>query len=606
MTLSPRAERRPFAARDALAVSAWFGLATGIGEVLLLAGIKLSTGRFAFVSQDTLWMAPLAYLVIALLVPGLLLALVVPRVPDRLQWRIAIGVPATLAGLLLLLMLPGFDPRGALLLALGFGIALGRLSGDRWRRTVRRTLPVLFGLVLLSAAAMVLGRWVRERRMLAALPAAPATPNVLLLVLDTVRSFDLSLYGYARETTPRISAWAREGVVFDRAIAPAPWTLPSHAAMFTGHNAHEMAADYFAPLEEDKPTLATLLAASGYQTAGFVANANYCGWETGLQRGFSHYEDWPISLEQMAWSTSLGRLLSRDRSFRRMIGTTEKLARKSAADVHQDFFDWLDGREPNRPFFAFLNYFDAHQPYLPPAPYDTLWGPVRSDGYPHRAQPATPDHRGYRESDLVPARNDYNRAIAYLDAQIGAMLDELGRRGLRENTIIILVGDHGEEFAEHGLVEHGGSLYRQALQVPLVITGPGRVPAGLRVAAPVSTRALPATVLELLGIPGAPVPGRSLARAWEGDTTSGDTVVTELSFAANLAEWIPVSRGTMRSVVVDGFHYIRLGDGTEELYDFERDSTEQVNLAGDSSYAATLDHGRQTLEAVLRAAPPAR
>jgi arylsulfatase A-like enzyme len=168
------------------------------------------------------------------------------------------------------------------------------------------------------------------------------------------------------------------------------------------------------------------------------------------------------------------------------------------------------------------------------------------------------------------------------------------------------VGDHGEEFAEHGLVEHGGSLYRQALQVPLVITGPGRVPAGLRVAAPVSTRALPATVLELLGIPGAPVPGRSLARAWEGDTTSGDTVVTELSFAANLAEWIPVSRGTMRSVVVDGFHYIRLGDGTEELYDFERDSTQQVNLAGDSSYAATLDHGRQTLEAVLRAAPPAR
>jgi arylsulfatase A-like enzyme len=231
---------------------------------------------------------------------------------------------------------------------------------------------------------------------------------------------------------------------------------------------------------------------------------------------------------------------------------------------------------------------------------------VHSDGYPHRAQPATPDHPGYRESELVPARNDYNRAIAYLDAQIGAMLDELGRRGLRENTIIILVGDHGEEFAEHGLVEHGGSLYRQAIQVPLVITGPGRVPAGLRVAQPVSTRALAATVLELLGISGELVPGRSLARTWEGDTTAGDTIVTELSFAANLAEWIPVSRGTMRSVVVNGFHYIRLGDGAEELYDFLRDSTERVNLAADTSYTAALAAGRRTLDAVLRAAPPAR
>ncbi len=606
MTTTPHSAARPLTARDVLVVSAWFGLATGIGEVLMLVGIKLSTGRFAFVSQDALWMAPLAYMAMALAVPGLFLWAIVPRLPQSLQWKVAIGLPGTLGSLLLLLMLPGFDPRGALLLALGVGVGLGRLSGDRWHRIVRRTLPVLLGLVLLSAAGMVLGRWVRERRMLAALPEAPATPNVLFLVLDTVRSFDMSLYGYARETTPRIAAWAREGVVFDRAIAPAPWTLPSHAAMFTGRHPHELEADYFAPLEDGKATLASVLAAHGYQTAGFVANANYCGWETGLQRGFSHYEDWPISLAQMAWSTSLGRLLSRDRSFRRRIGTTEKLARKSAADIHRNFFRWLDDRQTERPFFAFLNYFDAHQPYLPPAPYDTLWGPVHSDGYPRRAEPATPDHPGYRESDLVPARNDYNRAIAYLDAQLGAMFDELSRRGLRENTIIILVSDHGEEFAEHGLVEHGGSLYRQSLQVPLVITGPGRVPAGLRVAQPVSTRALSATVFELLGISGVPMPGGSLSRMWQGDTTARDTIVTELGFAANLAEWIPVSRGTMRSVVLDGFHYIRLGDGTEELYDFLGDSTEQRNLAGDTSYATALAAGRRTLDAVLSAAPPVR
>ena len=606
MTMTSGDTMRPLTARDAFALSAWFGLVTGLGEVVLLVGIKLATGRFAFVSQDALWMAPLAYLALALVVPGLLLAVAGPRLPLRFQWRIAAGLPGALGGLLLLMLLPGFDPRGALLLALGIGVVLGRLSADGWRRRVARSLPILLGLVLLSAVGMMTGRWVRERRMLAVLPAAAATPNVLLLVLDTVRSFDMSLYGYGRETTPRIAEWARQGVVFDRAISPAPWTLPAHAAMMTGHHAHELQADYFAPLEDGKPTLATVLAAHGYQTAGFVANANYCGWETGLQRGFSHYEDWPISLQQMAWSTSLGRLLSRDRGFRRMIGTTEKLARKSAADVQQDFFHWLDGRETNRPFFAFLNYFDAHQPYLPPPPYDTLWGPVHSDGYPHRAEPATPDHPGYRESDLVPARNDYNRATAYLDAQIGAMLDELGRRGLRENTIIILVGDHGEEFAEHGVVEHGGSLYRQAIQVPLVIAAPGHVPAGLRVRQPISTRQLPATVLDLLGITDAVLPGRSLVPLWHSDTTIVDTLVTELSFAANLAEWIPVSRGTMRSVVVNGFHYIRAGDGGEELYDFLRDSTERNNLAGDSSYAGPLTTGRRALDAVLHTVPPVR
>ena len=606
MTAAPRPATRPLAAQAVLALAAWFGLVTGIGEVLMLAGIKLSTGRFAFVSLDTVWMAPLTYAALALVVPGLLLVVVVPRIPQRLQSWIAIGVLATFGGVLLLLMVPGFDPRGALPLAIGIGVMLGRLPGDRWSRLVRRSLPPLLALVLLTGAGMAVGRWVRERRMLAALPVAPTTPNVLLLVLDTVRSFDLSLYGYPRETTPRITAWAREGVVFDRAISAAPWTLPAHAAMFTGRQAHELEADYFAPLEGGKPTLATVLAAHGYLTAGFVANANYCGWETGLQRGFAHYEDWPISLAQMAWSTSLGRLLSRDRDFRRRIGTTQKLARKSAADIHRDFFHWLDGREADRPFFAFLNYFDAHQPYLPPAPYDTLWGPVRSDGYPHRAEPPTPDHPGYRESDLVPARNDYNRATAYLDAQIGAMLDDLGRRGLREHTIIILVGDHGEEFAEHGVVEHGGSLYRQAIQVPLVIAAPGRIPAGLRVAQPVSTRAVSATVLDLLGIAGTPLPGGSLTRTWRGDTTTSDTIVTELGYAAKLAEWIPVSRGTMRSVVLNGYHYIRAGDGTEELYDFLRDSIERVNLAGDRDFAAPLQAGRQALDAVLHAAPPVR
>ena len=112
MTTPVRPMARRFTSLDVLALCAWFGLVTGIGEVLMLAGIKLSTGRFAFVSQDAVWMAPLAYAALVLVVPGVLLVVIVPRIPERHQWPIAIGVLATLGAALLLLMVPGFDPRG--------------------------------------------------------------------------------------------------------------------------------------------------------------------------------------------------------------------------------------------------------------------------------------------------------------------------------------------------------------------------------------------------------------------------------------------------------------------------------------------------------------
>ena len=164
-------------------------------------------------------------------------------------------------------------------------------------RLVRRTIPVLVGAVL---AIMLLcsggepGRSTRRCRD-CRLPL-PMPGMCSVIVWDTVRAGNLSLHGYGRRTSPSLERLAARGVRFDQAFATAPWTLPSHSSLFTGRWPHELTADWRVPLDETYPTLAEYLAAQGYDTAGFVANLDYCSRETGLSRGFAHYEDYPIEL----------------------------------------------------------------------------------------------------------------------------------------------------------------------------------------------------------------------------------------------------------------------------------------------------------------------
>ena len=141
-------------------------------------------------------------------------------------------------------------------------------------------------------------------------------------------------------------------------MATAPWTLPSHAGMFTGRWPHELSADWFHALDSTHPTLAETLRARGYNTAGFVANTLYCGSETGLSRGFNHYEDYSISPGELLLSSSLGRTIANNSRLRQLTGYHNIVNAKDAATVNADFLDWVSRNQ--RPFFAFLNYFDAH------------------------------------------------------------------------------------------------------------------------------------------------------------------------------------------------------------------------------------------------------
>lgn len=597
---------------DALRPRTWLatglaaGLATGLLEALVLLLRRVGFGELIHVSAQFGWMAPVGDLVL-FLPPALLIAGLARLRPGLMPVRFGLAIFIWLGASALLFLIPGFSRPAALLLAAGIGWQGGRLLGGSAAAVERRALPalaVLLTLVLLIAGSSLGLAWWRERRALARLPAPPAGhPNVLLLILDTVRADHLSLYGYGRETTPELEKLALRGTRFAHPFSTAPWTLPSHASLLTGRYPHDLSADWLTPLDRRAPTLAEVFSNRGYRTGAFVANVGYLSWEFGLERGFAHYHDFPISPRVILACTAVGRQLDRSLRLRRLIGSDQHLVRIGAPAISRAFLRWVD-RSPGRPFFAFLNYYDAHDPYLPPPPYDR-----RFSGTP-RPNNLSPLHRYLAHPSKVlpsPATvaaeiDQYDGALAYLDHELGRLFAELGRRGLLQNTVVLITADHGEEFGEHGVFDHGNSLYRPSVEVPLLVVYPPRVPAAVTVNRPVSLRDVAATLVDLAGFDqGSPIPGASLARFWQGGTTGSDSpVLSEVSRGIRTPAWYPVSRGNMQSLVALGYRYIRNDGGGEELFDAGHDPAERADLAGADSSRAALEKLRGLLQHALR------
>lgn len=563
---------------NVLRLALWFGLLTGIGEVLLLAIRKYVLHRFLFVSMDSVWMTPLAN-VILFLAAGVLLIVLRAILPGKLKPS-PVLVFTTLAAFTILLMYGPLSRLAILVLALGLGVQVARMTRRRdagFDRLVRRTLPVFTLIVLAAGIGLRVWMATGERRSRGDAVARPGVPNVLFIVLDTIRSWNLSVYGYHRPTTPELQRWMADGLRFNHALSTTSWTLPSHATMFTGRWPHELSADWLTPLDRAQPTLAELLSSEGYASAGFVANTTYTSYESGLGRGFGHYRDYPVTSAQVILSSGLGRYLAGSRFMRR------KLLRVSAEDINRNFLGWLDGREAERPFFVFLNYLDGHGPYQPPAPYDTLFSEPGSSVYIENLREDTPA-REWTPIARQAALDKYDESIAYLDAQLGRLFAELKRRGLWDNTLVVITSDHGEEFGEREIFYHGNSLYRASLEVPLLVRLPGSVPAGVEVSSAVSLRDVAATVLDLAGAESSgKLPGRSLARFWNGrlDSTVTDTLLMELSYSPRLPRGTPIARGPMKSILIDNMRLISNGDGREELYDFTRDRKDSLDLVAD-------------------------
>jgi len=601
-------------------LATWFGLAAGLTEVALFGVKRILLNRIIRVSRDVIWMAPLTDVVLCL-IPAAVLVLLALRFERLRTLKVTATVVAFPAVLTVILHYHPIHIIAKLALAAGIAAVVGRgmeawprragrligWTSLSWRRHVPddpdpSDLPVIDRRRFLLAASVTVGALaggtrgflrLREWSRLRTLPASTANaPNVLLIVMDTVRARSLSLYGYERRTTPELERWAARGVTFDHAYSTAPWTLPSHASMFTGRWHHELSADWDDPLDDAYPTLAGFLAGHGYATVAFTANPAYTTWETGLDRGFARYDDFPQTPTQALGSSELGILIgcgTRNEigcRLRKPLGWYELLGRKHGASVRAEFLDWLgDGRRA-RPFFAFLNFFDAHAPYLPPEPYATRF----AEPLP-RANPMQLDLPDWKWTpDQVEAeRNEYDSAIAYIDAQVGRLLDDLDARGILDETIVIITSDHGEEFMEHGVMSHGNSLYAPALHVPLIVINGPRAPAGRRVDAAVSLRDIARTVCDLTGTGPSPFPGTSLSAFWDGGEAPAGPLYAKVSGRTFRPPDHPVSHGDMYSVMRDGDHYIRRGDGETELYDVRVDPWEEDDRIGrDTAIADSL------------------
>lgn len=608
--------------------AAWFGLVAGGLELTALAVQDAYDLRVTVADIRTnrhhLWMAPFADL---LLIGGLAAPLgLLGRIwPRTRRARLAVGLLAWPALLAPLLAIRGLHPAAALVLALGLAVRAAGAIERRWAgfdRLVKLSLPAL--LIGLAALGVVHHRRVTgsEAAALAALPPArPGSPNVLLIVLDNVRADRLSLHGYHRDTTPSLRRWAGRGARFDRARATAPWTLPSHASMLTGRWPHELSTTVDRPLDAARPTLAEFLASQGYAAAGLVANTYYCNALYGLGRGFARYEDFyeneQINLYEVLYASRLGARLTLALGLEP--GTPGgQPSRKSAAEINRDALGWVDARvAENRPFFAFLNYYDAHGPFIPPDDYARQFGLSR---LPRAEQAAIMGRyarlvRGKAREEGGPSDAEVNRAalelmsdtyddcIAYLDGQVGRLLDDLDRRGVLDSTLVIVTSDHGEHLGDHGLIGHGQSLYQPLVHVPLLVIPPSGTASGLErggsVAGPVSLRQIPATVADLTGLADrSPFPGRSLARPERAPGSETERPLSEVEHQRKFdpGPLIPASRGPLWSLTDGDRKYIRHDDGTEQLFDLAADPGEARNLADAPGVLPELERFRAELE----------
>jgi arylsulfatase A-like enzyme len=549
-----------------------------------------------------------------LMVPGVVVAVLNRLRPGLVPVRAAVWLFAALAIWGPLLRMPLYGA-ASLLVAAGVGRRIGgavAARAPRFERFAGRSLLGLLGLLGLLMAATSGRRALAEFRAEARLPAPPpGARNVLLLVLDTVRAESLGLYGYPRDTTPHLARWAKKGVQFDWALAPSPWTFPSHSSFFTGQWPYKLASHWQLVLDEAHPTLAEFLRSRGYRTGGFAANTSFCSYETGLDRGFGHYEDYPLSPSVILGSTVPGRwLLTHVLNGRGAFGV--KWIRSQSRDargINRAFLDWLrGGGSGERPFFAFLNYLDAHEPFVVPKGHAGRFGLRPASDFDEKMllDYWDLDKLALGERDIALVRDSYDDCIAYLDRQIGTLLEELDGRGVLRNTVVIITSDHGEQFGEHGVFNHGYSLYLHEVRVPLLIVAPS-APTGRAVSGPISLRDLPATVVDLAGVAeGSPFPGHSLAAHWReaADPSRPLTspALSEVAVPVVLAPQRgrgPTQRGYAMSLVADGRHYILDSAGTEELYAVQRDPGELRDTKSDANAYLTLSQFETSLLEIL-------
>jgi arylsulfatase A-like enzyme/Flp pilus assembly protein TadD len=375
----------------------------------------------------------------------------------------------------------------------------------------------------------------------------PPQPDVYLVTIDTLRADHLHCYGYEGIKTPALDALAQHGIRFAQAFTPSPITNTSHTSILTGllPSAHGV-TDFAKPLVTASPTWAELLKKSGYQTAAFIGAVilDSKALAPGLDRGFDFYDNFP---EHPQTKSRWGRVERR------------------GLDVVQRAEAWRDGH-PRGPHFVWIHLYDPHDPYEPPPPFSKLYK----------------DHL-------------YDGEIAYADAALANFVGHLKQHGWYENSLIIVVGDHGEGLGEHHEQTHGIFLYDSTLHVPLILKLPGGNP-GRVIQSQVRTTDILPTVLDMLDIsPPERLDGESLQPYLAGAEMASRTVFGETDYPLHFG-WAP-----LRAIRAEGFKFIEAP--RSELYDLHTDPGELENNY--APWDTTVQKFRKMLADVRTQTPPA-
>ncbi|MDD5544447.1 MAG: sulfatase [Acidobacteriia bacterium] len=597
------------------------------------AGFKKMTEGYKSIGILSLWMG----LVFGSLEGILLFALTTPHIPESVYVSVLVDVPLfLLAGLLLQLLRLLFKPRPhfwivliilcvvgvrfgagiafpfrpwiplylgiagvtAVLVALAFFISL-----ERVQRFQKRSWPWIAGFILLWTFGFPAYSRFAEWRATRNLPAAVSgTPNVVLIIADTLAADHLSLYGYHRHTDPNLTRFAQEGTVFQNAISASSWTLPSHVSMLTGRMQYEHGVDLPKKTFGNRfPTLGEAFLQHGYRTAGFDANPMFFLKRQGFGRGFLHFEDASSLFLTVIQNTYYGSRIVKlwqNRKARRDI-----LGRLTAEDMNSRILKWIDRKGP--PFLMVVNFFDAHDPYFPREPFTHKYLKSKEpQGLTSQTFNSFPTLSPQQVQDEM---DSYDASIEYLDAYFGALWKALEQRGLDKNTLIVFTADHGETFNVHGFMHHGNALYLDQIHVPLIFWWPGKISGGVRVDRPVSTAALPATILNLVDphasklFPGLPL---DLLGEKNSEEQAGMYPLSELA-GWKVFPHFPNYYGPLKTIVTPQWQYIESVRFGKELFAWPDDPQEQNNLSTTpegQSISAQL--GRELHDRVSRLAPP--
>lgn len=348
-------------------------------------------------------------------------------------------------------------------------------------------------------------------------------PNILLLVLDTVRASRLSCYGYEQPTTPHLDEFSEQATKYEYAISEGCWTVPSHASMFTGepstiHGSHA----YNRTFDNNLPTLAELLSESGYRTLGSSRNA-WVTSEHGFDRGFDVFDDSDYAQlyeEEFDVRESIHRHEGKKplHRYSSILGDAITCGKPHKALLNLLYFKYRDSaycddgarmnnrfatevfRNEEQPWFLFLNYMEAHEPYYAKHAHREAFLPDKVPSREAFDESAKWDFHANRTNPPFDALADlYDAEIRLLDERIGSLLSSLEREGHFNDSLIIITGDHGQHFGEHGLMGHVASPYPEAIHVPLLISRSGQRQAE-NVEEPVSIREVFNEVTEAAGI----------------------------------------------------------------------------------------------------------